>query len=268
MTVLIKYPYYQTEKLNKDFFKRKDQELTNLDWAKWAGWFDTDGNFSHHYNTNHKTWQSEARMKLKDRQPVELFSKIFEVSLRYNEFKTVTPEPYRKEYIAQIYAAVINQKKAKWFTKNVFPYLIKEEKKNLAAKLLGYRPESKDFEDWTPDEVTHYLATATEGDGDIQCRSSKKTESSRICLRINSSDVQYLSDIKYILEKKLAMTSTLSEHSIYKTQEGMKTRYALCIYCSQKNPENLPVLKNLIKDNVMTLDRKKQRVQEFVTHAP
>ena len=263
MTILIKYPK-QTKKTTEDFFKRKDQELTNLDWARWGGWFDTDGSFSSAYHTNHKAGCNEARLKLKDRQPVELFSKIFEASLRYTESRTITPEPYRKEYLAQIYAAILYGPRAVWFTKNVFPYLIKEEKKDFAEKLLGYRPQSKDFEDWTPNEVTYYLATATEGDGDIQCISGKKTN--HIRLRINSSDVQYLSDIKYILEKKLAMKSTLAELSIYKTQEGIKTKYTLCIYCSQKNPENLPVLKNLIKDNVMTLDRKKQTVQKFVTH--
>jgi len=45
MTVLIKYP--RTTKLNVKYFtERKNEELTNLDWAKWAGWFDTDGSFS------------------------------------------------------------------------------------------------------------------------------------------------------------------------------------------------------------------------------
>ena len=42
MTILIKYPR-ETKESNKVFFEKKDQELTNLDWAKWSGWFDTDG---------------------------------------------------------------------------------------------------------------------------------------------------------------------------------------------------------------------------------
>ena len=45
LSVLIKYPYL-TKESSKVFFEKKDQELTNLDWAKWAGWFDTDGCFS------------------------------------------------------------------------------------------------------------------------------------------------------------------------------------------------------------------------------
>ena len=94
MTVLIKYPP-QTKKRNKDFFERKNQELTNLDWAKWAGWFDTDGFFG----------LEKTGLRLKDRQPVEMFSKIFETSLCYRTQKTITPEPRRKEYTAETYTA-------------------------------------------------------------------------------------------------------------------------------------------------------------------
>ena len=42
LSVLIKYPT-QTKEGNKIFFEKKDQELTNEDWAKWSGWDDTDG---------------------------------------------------------------------------------------------------------------------------------------------------------------------------------------------------------------------------------
>ena len=105
MTILIKYPY-QTKKRNKIFFEKKDQELTNLDWAKWAGWFDTDGSFTTFWQKKsgkaRSCWDKKARLNLNDRQPVELFSKIFETSLRYTKCKTITPlftpkkgEPYR-----------------------------------------------------------------------------------------------------------------------------------------------------------------------------
>ena len=104
----------------------------------------------------------DVKLSLRDRQPVELFSKTFETSLTYNEWKTITPEPYRYEYTAQVYTARLKAEKAVWFTKNIYPYLIKQEKKDFAAKLLGYRPESKDFADWTPQEVRNYLATTVE----------------------------------------------------------------------------------------------------------
>ena len=71
MTVITKYPK-QTKKRNKIFFEKKDRELTNLDWAKWGGWFDTDGCFS----TGVKRPRAKrAEIQLKDKQPVELFSK-------------------------------------------------------------------------------------------------------------------------------------------------------------------------------------------------
>jgi hypothetical protein len=41
--------------------------------------------------------------------------------------------------------------------------------------------------------------------------------------------------------------------------------YALYILCSRKNRKNLDFLKSLLKYNVMTLDRKKEKIQEFVT---
>ena len=156
----------------------------------------------------------------------------------------------------------LSGEKVIWFTKNVYPYLIKQEKKDYAAKLLGYRPESKDFADWTTDEVRNYLATAMEGDGGFVVRLGKKTISIRA--KIASSDVQYLSDIKYLADNKLGLISKLREGHTYKTEQGIKTKYVLHLYGSRKNPNNIDFFKSLVKNNVMTLDRKKQKVQEFV----
>ena len=274
MTVIIKYPV-QTPKRNEVFFEKKNKELTNLDWAKWAGWFDTDGCFKHHYNTSKKNkktgepaparWESVASMRLKDRQPVELFSKIFEGSMLYIEQKTTTPEPYKYEYTSKMYVCELGADKGRWFTKNIYPYLINEKKKDFAVRLLGYKPESKDFTNWTRGEITNYLATVMEGDGSVRCIASKTTK--HLATRIKSSDVQYLSDVSFLLEKKLAVISTLREHSTYMTKEGIKTKYELFIYCSQKNPGNLDLFQSLIKDNVMTLDRKKNPIKEFVDYA-
>ena len=261
LSILISYPR-QTKEGNKIFFEKKDQELTNLDWAKWAGWFDTDGSFEK--IANHRWWLKRTALSLKDRQPVELFSKTFETSLIYREYKTITPEPYKKEYMANQYKGSLSGEKAVWFTKNSYPYLIKQEKKDYAVKLLGYRPESKDFEDWTPDEVTYYLATATEGDGGFRVRYSQTTKN--IASEIKSSDIQYLADLRNMTENKLGVLYTLSEKSIYETQEGTKTMYGLVICCSRKNPDNLGFFQSLVKDGVMTLDRKKQKVQEFLSY--
>ena len=152
--------------------------------------------------------------------------------------------------------------KAVWFTKNVYPYLIKQEKKDYAIKLLGYRPESKDFIDWTTDEVIHYLATALEGDGNFYIHPNRKNKNLEIGL--HSSDAQYLSDVKYIAEKKLGLTFSMQERSTYQTKKGLRTKYALRGYCSRRKPNNLAFFQSLVKDGVMTLDRKKQKVQEFL----
>ena len=264
MTSLIKYPP-QTKKRNKVFFEK--QELINFDGPKWGGWWDTDGSFSNYLDKRKRKpyMHKMAKLALKDRQPVELFSKTFETSLTYNEWKTTTPEPYRYEYIAKEYVGRLCAEKAVWFTKKVYPYLIKQEKKDFAAKLLGYRPESKDFADWTPQEVRNYLATALEGDG-VFSVGGKKTMA--IQAVISSSDVQYLSDIKYLGEKKLGIIFTLLKGPTYKTQEGIKIKYALHMSGTSKKPNNIDFFKSLVKDNVMTLDRKKQKVQKFLGAGP
>ena len=262
LSVITKYPS-QTKERNKIFFEKKDQELTNLDWAKWGGWDDTDGYHTCLFDKTNKRWQKRAGLKLKDRQPVELFSKTFEASLTYRTFKTITPEPYRKEYIFSNYTAEFYAEKAVWFTKNVYPYLIKQAKKDYAVKLLGYRPESKDFTDWTTDEVIYYLATALEGDGSFY---TSKTKSKTIEIGLCSSDPQYLSDVQNLAHTKLGLILHMNERSTYKTKKGIRTKYALRGYCSRRNSNNLGFLQSLLKDGVMTLDRKKQRVQEFVNH--
>ena len=256
MTVIIKRPQ-QTKERNKDFFKRKDQDLTNLDWAKWGGWKDTDGFFQNIYVKATNTLRKAVGLKLKDRQPVELFSEIFETSLTYLEHQTTAPNGTK--YTAKEYVAILCGPKAVWFTKNVYPYLIKEEKKDYAIKLLGYRPESKDLTTWTTDEVIHYLGTAIAGDGSFQLL--YKT----IKLNIYSSDVQYLVDLQSMAEDKLKIMSALSELSVYKTQKGTKTKYVLYIFCSRNRPCNTSFFQSLAKNNIITLDRKKHKVEEFVS---
>ena len=258
LPVLIKYPR-QTQEKNSLFFEKKDQELTPLDWAKWGGWFDTDGWFS--VWTTRGTPEKATGLALTDQQPVELFSKTFETSLRFDIKHTITPEPYRKAYTVKVYRSELFSRKAEWLTKNVFPYLIKQEKQDFAAKLLGYRPESKDLEDWTPEEVRNYLATAIEGDGTIQCR-GRKTKN--LMVRIKSSDPQYLSDLRSLSGNKLKLITSFQERQIYETQEGTKTKYELFIHCSRRNSNNLDFVQSLVEKGIMTLDRKKQRIQEFV----
>ena len=260
MTVIIKYPK-QTKKTNKEFFKRKNRELTNLDWAKWAGWFDTDGCFTRQWNKQRKCYQLFADLRLHDRAPVELFSDMFETSLRYSEGNTITPNGV--EYVAKQFRAALSGPKAVWFTENVSPYLIKEAKREYAGALLEDTVRSKDFNTWTKDEVTHYLATVIEGDGSIQIKNSKNTKHFKAA--IVSSSPQYLANLVSIAASKLNIKSRFTKIKTYQTKSGFTDMYALYILCSRKDRTNLDFLRNLLKYKVMTLDRKKEKVQEFVT---
>ena len=261
MTVITKYPF-ATKKRNKNFFKRKDAQLTNLDWAKWAGWFDTDGCFTTFYVKKQKRYTRAAEIRLKDRQPVELFSDTFETSLRYREFNTVTPD--KRKYIAKMFGSSLCGPKAKWFTENVSPYLIKEEKREFAGLLIEDTVSSKSFNTWTKDELTHYLATVIEGDGGI--RNDSKPGSSMMSLKISisSSDPQYLANLISIGASQLNIKARYTKVATYKNLKGVRHRYKLYILCSMKNPENLDFIRSLLKPGVMTLNRKKKLIQEFI----
>ena len=262
MTVIIKYPK-QAKQTNKEFFKRKDRELTNLDWAKWAGWFDTDGSFSRQKRKTSQGYQLFATLKLRDKQSVELFSQIFETSLCYQEGVTITPNGTK--YMSKVFKAALSSVKAEWFTENVSPYLIKEAKREYAGAVLEDTVRSKDFNTWTKDEVTHYLATVIEGDGSVRVREHIRGNNKSLSITIVSNDTQYLANLVSIAASKLNVHSKFRKTKTYQTKRGTMTMYALYILCSRKNRKNIDFLKSLLKYNVMTLDRKKERVQEFVT---
>ena len=259
MTVIIKYPK-QENKTNKEFFKRKEQELTNLDWAKWAGWFDTDGCFAKNSRKTKLGYQLFAKLQLRDRQPAELFSEMFETSLVYQEGNTVTP--CGKKYISKMFKATVSGPKATWFTENVSPYLIKEEKREYAGAVLEDTVRSKNFNTWTKDEVTNYLATVIEGDGSVEIKPSRNKKSINIV--ISSSDKQYLANLVSIAASKLNINCKFRKAKTYQTKRGLVTMYELFIRCSKKTPINIDFLRSLLKYKVMTLDRKKEKIQGFV----
>ena len=76
--------------------------------------------------------------------------------------------------------------------------------------------------------------------------------------------------IRYLIEIIYHYSTYLTSWSWQKlygdrTKRGTVTMHALYILCSRKSRENLDFLKSLLKYNVMTLDRKKEKIQEFVT---
>ena len=202
MTVLIKYPVTNEEIVN-NFILRKEEQLKGEDFAKWAGWADTDGSIE-----KTKTNGFRFTLRLKDKSPVELFSHVFESSLRYHEGKKRPPKYVREKYPKyrdKIYTSkeyiseVKTKSKTKWIIEKIYPYLLKPEKKEYAVKVLGYTPESKNLSDWTRAELINYISTAFEGDGSFWTPKTKKT----ITLEFYSSDSEYISLMKYILEEKL-----------------------------------------------------------------
>ena len=263
MTVLIKYPYATKEIVN-NFILRKEEELKGEDFAKWAGWADTDGSIEKTKSNIHRFC-----LKLKDKSPVELFSHVFETSLSYRENKKRPPKYVRERYphyIEKIYTSkeyvseVRPINKTKWVVEKIFPYLLKPEKKEYATEVLGYTPESKNLSDWTRAELINYIATAFEGDGSFSLRNKKKT----IALEFHSSDSEYFSLIKYILEEKLNLPEfTIYEGSSYNTINGEKTGYKMVKSFSQKNtPEHNDFFKEIIE--AMTMDRKRQNVIDYL----
>jgi len=254
MATLIKYPS-QTKKRNEDFFKRKHNEEIN--WARWAGWWDTDGCFS-------LTSQNKkiADLKIKDREPVELFANIFETSLVYNEWKTKTPNG--KEYLAKIFKCVLREDKAVWFSKNIARF-IKTKRDNI-FKLTGHF--QIDDTPLTDEEFISYLSTVIDGDGSIDLGYNP---TSVVCIpTVYSSNCEYLAILKNEIESRFnVFVNGPYERSIYTTKSGEKVRYKICFSVSSsksyKKLNHTPIIYLIEKlyDN-MTLTRKKNRIKQFL----
>ena len=268
MTVLIKYPSI-TKKRMKDFLDRRGEEFTNLFWANMGGTFDTDGTISK-CRGGGSGIQKICRIAIKDRGPVEFFCRKLETSLTYIEHETKAPKSSYassgKKYTAKEYVGGMRSFKAIWFVENVYPYLLKQEKKDYAAKLLGYRPESKPFAGWTPEEIKHYFGTATEGDG--SCYFGKKGATLGLQIGLYSKDLTYLSTVKNLIDKVGVVSSVNKSHKVYMTQEGPAQMYMMSFWASTsangKHPANVDFAQSLLERDVMTLDRKKCKIQEFV----
>jgi len=200
MTVLIKYPK-QNKITNADFFKRKNDE--DINWSYWGGWFDTDGTFT----------GKHGKLALKDHEPVKLFSKVFETSLRFDEHKTITPNA--AQYVAKIFSAALRQEKLNWFCRNIEKFIL--SKKNNLFKVCN-QPFLSNQVPWTRQETINYIAGVAEGDG---CFLSKtKDKVTFLNLLIASSNAQYLSDIQDRLsEHNLCNCGDIQEREIYQTKK-------------------------------------------------
>ena len=243
MTVLIKYPQ-QNKITNADFFKRKNDE--GINWSYWGGWFDTDGTFS----------GKHGKLALKDHEPVRLFSKVFETSLRFDKYKTITPNA--AQYVAKVFSAALRQEKLNWFCRNIEQFIL--SKKDNLFKACN-QPFLSNQAPWTKQETINYIAGVAEGDGCFGFRAQNKLTS--LNLLISSSNAQYLSDIQHRLsEHNLCNCADIQERQIYQTKKGERVKYYFCIYVSSKNMKNAEFMKSIYK--VMTIERKKERIRQFL----
>jgi hypothetical protein len=243
MTVLIKYPQ-QNKITNADFFKRKDNE--DINWSYWGGWFDTDGTFT----------GKHGKLALKDHEPVRLFSKIFETSLRFDEYKTITPNA--AQYIAKVFSAALRQEKLNWFCRNIEKFIL--SKKESLFKVCD-QPFLSNQAPWTKQETINYIAGVAEGDGSFQFKSKNKF--TFLNLLIASSNAQYLSDLQDRLSQhNLCNLGDIQEWEIYQTKKGERVKYYFCIYVSDKNMKNVEFMKSIYK--VMTIERKKEKIRQFL----
>ena len=240
MTVLIKHPV-QSKKSNEEFFERKNKELTNLNWAKWGGWFDTDGYF---YS---KGRYNIIGLKLKDREPVELFCKTFETSLRYNEHKTVTPNG--NHYVAKEYVGEIQGQKAVWFVKNISKYIFNKTM-NLKSLLNKHGISYVSYQHtFTKDELINYISSALQGDGTFYDRNKNQNY-----ITFYSANINYLKFIQNELNKHDVFFGGPYAGLIYKTNAGTKTQFQISL-SPKKRKEAIDFYETIIPKIEMTRKR-------------
>lgn len=251
MTVLIKYPR-QNEESNKKFFERKEKELSNLDWAKWGGWFDSDGSFSYS-----KRKQLKCDLTLYDKSPVELFSKTFEVSLKIR----TKSNPYEKSVnkIPNVkFSATITSEKAVWFCKKIHPFIInKNNKLNKILNIFNINL-SQNYNNMVTEEFVSWLTSFIEGDGSFTHVAKKYP-----VMRITSNNNYLLNYIKDKCNKENLIS--FGKITLKQKAGRFKLSSKSNLFANRKNgyimsagrKDNLVPFYNKILPK-MTLDRKKQ----------
>jgi hypothetical protein len=254
MTILIKYPV-SSLKRNKEWIKRMEEK--SIDWAQWGGWFDSDGSFGKAYNKQKKYMEFKVELKLKDRDPVELFSTIFETSLRYNEYNTKTPNG--NKYVAKVFRAQLTSRRALWFANKIKKYILQKTEdlqRLLNESNITYKPY---LENWNKEEWTSYITTLMEGDGSY----NDKTKSHQCFFSLNSSNIFFLQYIVKELKKHNVLNFSNPCFSKEHTRnDGTKSNHYI-LYSIGKMKEIKKVLESLLP--YMTMERKKQNVLNTLT---
>lgn len=248
MTVLIKYPI-QSKERNKEWFEK--MESKNINWAMWGGWFDSDGCFN--ISKNKKAYT--VMLALKDKDPVELFSKTFECSLEYYEQWTT---PYNKHdvrtpHLSKVFRSRFRGERTLWFINKIKKYILQKTNKIkpfLEIQNINYKPYS---EIWTREEWIKYITTLIEGDGTFYDRNKNNKT-----IVINSSNEWFL---KYISEQ-LKIHKILEFGKINRSEGHPKENGKVSVMYSQSALGDLITHKKNLETLFphMTMERKKQNV--------
>lgn len=258
MTILVKYKR-QSEETNKILFEKLNS-LTNLDWARWGGWFDSDGCF--YYDKKYK--KVYCILALSDKSPVELFSKTFEANLTVNYKKNNYEKSVNKE-VKEKYRTAIFGERALWFCQKIHPFIInKNNKLNEILKNFNINL-SNNYNNMDSKEFLSWLIAFIEGDGSFTALNKGTYPTVQI-----TSNNNYL--LNYIKDRCLKDNLISFNKVSIKQKEGafkLSSRSNLTAYrktgyiMKAWRKENLIPFYNKILP-FMCLDRKKDKILNHI----
>ncbi len=258
MTILVKYEK-QSKETNKILFEKLNN-LGNLEWARWGGWFDSDGSFSY----DKKYHKISCILALSDKSPVELFSKTFEATLTVNYKQNNYEKSVNKEVKAR-YRSLINGEKALWFCQKIHPFVInKNNKLNELLKKFNINL-SNNYNNMNSSEFLSWLVSFVEGDGSFTMAKKRNYPIAQI-----TSNNNHL--LNYIRQRCLN-ENIVSFNKVYlKQKEGLfKLSSKSNLTAFRKNGYIMQAMKkeNLLNfyDKIlpfMSLDRKKDKILKHI----
>jgi len=258
MTILVKYEK-QSKETNKILFEKLNN-LSNLEWARWGGWFDSDGSFAY----DKKYHKISCTLALSDKSPVELFSKTFEATLTVNYKQNNYEKSVNKEVKAR-YRSLINGEKALWFCQKIHPFVInKNNKLNELLKKFNINL-SNNYNNMNSSEFLSWLVSFVEGDGSFTMAKKRNYPIAQI-----TSNNNHL--LNYIRQRCLN-ENIVSFNKVYlKQKEGLfKLSSKSNLTAFRKNGYIMQAMKkeNLLNfyDKIlpfMSLDRKKDKILKHI----
>ena len=258
MTILVKYEK-QSKETNKILFEKLNN-LSNLEWARWGGWFDSDGSFAY----DKKYHKISCILALSDKSPVELFSKTFEATLTVNYKQNNYEKSVNKEVKAR-YRSLINGERALWFCQKIHPFVInKNNKLNELLKKFNINL-SNNYNNMNSSEFLSWLVSFVEGDGSFTMTKKRNYPIAQI-----TSNNNHL--LNYIRQR------CLNENIVSFNKVHLKQKEGLFKLSSKSNltafRKNGYIMQAMKKENLlnfydkilpfMSLDRKKDKILKHI----